>query len=71
MAKYKLNSVALQNVKNHIWLQNDICNTARIKAIKENKSDAEIKMHIDMQVIYGVLMEELNKLNEDIREDES
>lgn len=62
MAKYNLNNVALQNVKNHILSQNNICNDARIKAIKENKSDAEIKMHTDMQVIYGVLLKELNQL---------
>jgi len=62
LAKYNLNDVALHNVKNHIWSQNDICNSARIKAIKENKSPAEIKMHTDMQIIYGMLMEELNQL---------
>ena len=63
MAKYNLNDVAMQSVKNHLWVQNDICNTARIKAIKEKKSDAEIKMHTDMQVIYGMLIEQLNQLN--------
>lgn len=44
MAKYNLNDVALDNVKNHVFIQNDECNTARIKAIKEGKSELEIKM---------------------------
>lgn len=63
MAKYNLNDVAVQNVKNHLWVQNDICNTDRINAIKEKKSDAEIKMWTDMQVIYGMLMEQLSQLD--------
>lgn len=63
MAKYNLNDVALHNVKNHIFVQNAKCNTARIKAIKDGKIDSEIKMWTDMQVIYGMLMEQLNQLN--------
>lgn len=63
MAKYNLNDVALHNVKNHIFVQNDKCNDARIKAIKDGKIDSEIKMWTDMQVIYGMLMEQLNQLN--------
>ncbi|WP_394910530.1 hypothetical protein [uncultured Robinsoniella sp.] len=63
MAKYNLNDVALHNVKNHIFVKNAECNTARIKAIKDGKIDSEIKMWTDMQVIYGMLMEQLNQLN--------
>ena len=63
MAKYNLNDVALDNVRNHIYIQNEECNTARIKAVKESKSKSEIKMWTDMQVIYGMLMDSLNDLN--------
>ena len=41
MAKYNLNDVALHNVKNHIFVQNDKCNTARIKAIKDGKIESD------------------------------
>lgn len=63
MAKYNLNEVALHNVKNHIFVQNNKCNTARIKAIKDGKIESEIKMWTDMQVIYGMLMEQLIQLD--------
>ena len=58
----QLNNIALHQVENHLLVELDKCNTARIKAIKENKIDSEIKMWSDMQVIYSMLVKHLETL---------
>ena len=58
----QLNEIAIHQVENHLLVELDKCNLARIKAIKENKIDSEIKMWSDMQVIYGLLVKHLETL---------
>lgn len=57
-----LNEVAIHQVKNHLLVELDKCNQARIKAINENKIDSEVKMWRDMQTIYGLLAKHLKTL---------
>lgn len=57
-----LNKVAIHQVENHLLVELDKCNQARIKAIKENKVDSEVKMWGDMQIIYGLLAKHLETL---------
>lgn len=62
MSKY-LYEIAVHQVENHLLNEMDKCNQVRIKAIKENKIDSEIKMRSDMQVIYGILANHLNNIS--------
>lgn len=62
MSKY-LYEIAVHQVENHLLNEMDKCNQVRIKAIKENKIDSEIKMWSDMQVIYGILANHLNNIS--------
>ena len=56
------NKIAVHQVENHLLVEMDKCNQARITAIKENKIDSEIKMWEDMQVLYNMLAKYLDML---------
>lgn len=58
-----LNEISVHQVENHLLVEMNKCNQARIKAIKENKIDSEIKIWSDMQVIYSILINHLKELN--------
>ena len=58
----QLNNIALHQVENHLFVEMDKCNQAKIKAISENKVDSEVKMWGDMQIIYGLLVKHLEAL---------
>ena len=57
-----LSEVAIHQVENHLLVEMDKCNLARITAIKENKVNSEVKMWGDMQDIYGLLVKHLETL---------
>jgi len=57
-----LNKIAVHQVKNHLLVELDKSNQARAKAEKEGKIDSEIEMWRDMQVIYGILIKQLETI---------
>ena len=59
---YSFHEVAFHNVKDQILIEIEKCNHLRIKSIKEEKADSEVKMRTDMQMIYKILLERLEQL---------
>ena len=55
-----MNKVALENVKNHLIVQMNMCEKAEKKAKNEGMTEKCIEMHHDMFCLYTGFLAQLN-----------